>query len=75
MLRPNRMSLEGGTFLKPNSTLYFASELCLRYFHRVPKWNNKHVAQGTVPRPIVAGEYRSGTRKGLDLTIGSVIMF
>ena len=25
-----------------------------------------------MPRPIVAGEYRSGTRKGLDLTIGKV---
>lgn len=48
----------------------------LRYFHRVPKWNNnKSVAQTTVPRPIVAGEYRGGTRKGLDLTMGSVISF
>ena len=28
-----------------------------------------------MPRPIVAGEYRGGTRKGLDLTMGRVIRF
>ena len=59
----------------PRFRLDFASELYLRYFHRVPKWGSKHVSQGTVPTPIVAGEYRSGTRKGLDLTMGRGIRF
>lgn len=66
-----------GRWYVPSSRFHFdfASELYLRYFHRVPKWGSKHVAQGTVPTPIVAGEYRGGTRKGLDLTMGRVISF
>jgi hypothetical protein len=64
MLRLNRMLLAGGTF-PSQFHLYLASELYLRYFHRVPKWNNKHAAQGRCPRLLLRVNTAVALGKGL----------